>query len=83
MKAVGDAFKMSIYSYIQDQILEMAMAAKAQKSAISPCKAQPKFGIRFDNPEISVKIYLDWIYYDLLNFTQNQIPELINNGTKF
>ena len=54
------------------KFLEMAMAAKTQKGAISPYKAQPKFGTRFDNPEISVKIGFKIGFMDLLNFTQNR-----------
>ena len=56
MKTVGDAFKMSIYSYIQDQIFRNGDGRQSKKSAISPCKEQPKFWTRFDNLEISVKI---------------------------
>ena len=62
MKTVGDAFKMSIYSYIQDQFFRNGDGRQSAKSAISPCRAQPKFGNRFDNPEISVKIGENWIY---------------------
>ena len=62
MTTVGDAFKMSIYSYIQDQMFRKGDGGKSAKSAISPCKAQPKFGTRFDIPEISVKIGENWIY---------------------
>ena len=56
MKTVGDAFKMSIYSYIQDQIFRNGDGRQSAKSAISPCKAQPKFVTHIDNQEISVKI---------------------------
>ena len=55
MKTVGDAFKMYKTIFLET-------AAKAQQSAISPCKAQPKFGTRFDNLKISVKIGENWIY---------------------
>ena len=38
------------------KFLEMAMAAKAQKAPYRHVYKNQKFGTRFDNPEISVKI---------------------------